>query len=447
VGLDNRTGSTGSTGRRISRLEWSEALDRKALDRRLFVTGLGLGLVGLSGLDALAGSDRTDRFGWPTELRTAADMTESAGGNSVLEQLSSDLRGIVASNGSVPPAQTAVAAWSLERQVGVMSRWRIPPAQRTAWQALHARVLVLEGNALIDVGDTAYGTRAIETAELLATRIGDWPTVAHTFAVRAMVARGRGDLPAALSLARVGRRYAGRSPVAVMLSVAEASATARMGHVADTREILDRGARVMARLPDSAHGNPGYSLDSYHPAQFALMAASALVLAKDVAGAEPFLRTARAAILPAAADGPGRPGGQHCPGGRAPGSVTSAASGGSVGRAGGGAAGAGPGGAAPGSPPPGRPGGGLCPLLRVISADAALNGPRPDVDKARAELTAAVADGRDRPSAWLASEVLGLTKVAAAHGADLSGLVDEVRGWAPGARGRISGRPADAGSV
>jgi len=389
-------------------------LDRITLDRRLFLGGLSL--TGLAALDhplrrAVLGDGPG---GMASAMSTASERTDA-----VLDDLTGQLRSIAAAYGTVPPAQTAVAAWSLERQVGVMSRWRVPRPRRTAWHALHARVLVLEGNALVDVGDIDCGARAIESAELLATRIGDWPTVAHTFAVRAMVARGNGDLPTALSLARQGSRYAGRAPVAVMLAVAEASATARMGDVAGTRDVLDRGRRVMERLPASAHGEPGYSLDSYHPAQFALMAASALVLAKDVTSAEPYLRTARAAILPAWART--EPGAGLSP-------AASASS------------------ALP-RPPipaqlPARPASpsrsrgsfssGLSPLLRVVAADAALSAQRPDLDVARTELTEAVADGRDRPSAWLADEVRSLARVAASRGADFSALVNEVTSWKPG---------------
>ncbi|AEH10519.1 MULTISPECIES: hypothetical protein [Protofrankia] len=307
---------------------------------------------------------------FPGRARVAQDLTG----------LTTAMRALVGGYGSTAPAQTALQAWNLGRHIAASQAGAV--RTRHDWQALHSRTLVLEGNALIDAGDICSGLRALTQAESVAASIGDWPTIAHAHAVRAMAARGLQRWRSALTLAVEGQRYAGNTPVAVMLAVAEAGARARLGDTLGTVATIGRAQELMSRLPAEKHGAPAYSLDSYHPALFVTMAASALVLAGQVYAAAPFLAEARERV--GGVDGTeGRDQGVGC----------------------------------------------LAPLVHVICADAALRRKRPDVDEAEHHVTGAVAASSGRPAAWMSSEVAQLADGAARHGADWSDLVALTSAW------------------
>ncbi len=295
-----------------------------------------------------------------------------------LAGLTTAMRTLADGYGSTTPAQTALQAWNLGRHVAAS---RGGPARAGHdWQALHSRTLVLEGNALVDAGDVSCGLRALTQAESVAASIGDWPTIAHAHAVRAMAARRLQRWKTALTLAVEGQRYAGNTPTAVMLAIAEAGARARLGDTVGTVATVGRAQELMNRIPAEKHGAPSYSLDSYHPALFATMAASALVLAGQIYAAAPFLTEARER----AGSGRGHDRGVS----------------------------------------------GLAPLVHIICADAALRRPRPDVEEAEQHVTSAVAASSGRPAAWVSSEVAQLAGEAAHHGADWSDLVEMTSTWA-----------------
>ncbi|WP_239335933.1 hypothetical protein [Frankia sp. CiP3] len=325
-------------------------------------------LIATAGLTAVTGLTMPgERMGIRLDSRTGD-----------LARLTGALQALVDGYGSTPPAQTALRAWNLSRHVGVSARWDESPAAGRDWQALHARILVLEGNALIDSGDAGCGVRVLSHAESVAERIGDWPTIAHAHAVLAMAARGQGRWLDALRLAQTGQRYAGGAPVAVMLAIAQASAMAHLGDTVGVVAAIGWAQKRMDRLPPAAHGTTAaYSLDSYHPALFATMAASALVLARQTYAAAPFLSEARERLNDA--DSPGA--------------------------------------------------GGLTTLLDIVAADSALNRLRPDIDEAEQHITSAVAASAGRPAAWLNAEVAQLARQAACHGADWSDLVELTSAW------------------
>ncbi len=333
------------------------------IDRRRFTTAGGLTAAAVM---ATSGSTRTGRI---MSHRTGHIADDN------LARLGSAMQALVTGYGSTPPAQTALQAWNLSRHIGAMTRWGKNLHAGRDWQALHSRILVLEGNALIDAGDTASGIRALTHAEAVAELIGDWPTIAHAHAVRAMAARALERWQTALDLAREGQRYAGSSPVAVMLALGEASARARLGDTVGTVSTVGRAQELMDRLPTDAHGTPAYSLDSYHPTLFATMAASVLVLARQTYAAAPFLSEARERVGDSATSG------------------------------------------------------GLTPLVHIVAADAALSRTRVDVEEAEQHVTNAVAASAGRPAAWVGAEVAHLAAQAARHGADWSDLVELTSAW------------------
>ncbi|SBW26154.1 hypothetical protein FDG2_4801 [Candidatus Protofrankia californiensis] len=319
-------------------------------------------------------------------LVTAGRLVRASSGRTRTAQdlagLTTAMRALVDGYGSTAPAQTALQAWNLGRHVGASQGGSARAGHD--WQALHSRTLVLEGNALVDAGDVSCGLRTLTQAESVAASIGDWPTIAHAHAVRAMAARRLQRWKTALTLAVEGQRYAGNTPAAVMLAVAEAGARARLGDTVGTVATVGRAQELMNRIPAEKHGTPSYSLDGYHPALFTTMAASALVLAGQIYAAAPFLTEARERVGSGHGHGRGHDKGVS----------------------------------------------GLAPLVYIICADAALRRARPDVEEAEQHVTGAVAASAGRPAAWMSSEVAQLAGEAARHGADWSDLVALTSTWA-----------------
>jgi hypothetical protein len=213
-----------------------------------------------------------------------------SGPDTPLDALATEFTRLVAGYGATSVEATAIEAWSLQTKINVETKNAgVRSRQYRDRLALRARVLVLEGNARVDNGEIYYGLRALDTAETLASRIGDDPTVAHVFAVRALAARGRESWDQAFRLARMGQHYAGDAPVAINLLGAEAVALAAQGRGADAQEALHRGQFLMEKLSPDTYGHMTYSADTYHPALFATVAAGTMVRAGQLEAAQPHL--------------------------------------------------------------------------------------------------------------------------------------------------------------
>jgi hypothetical protein len=271
------------------------------------------------------------------------------------------------------PARSAERAATLAAQAAAVVARGVSHQAGLDWSALVARLLVLEANGLVDSGRGEQAGRVTHRAETVAARIRDWPTVAHAFAVRALWARAESRWEDALEAARAGLAHAGHAPVAAMLAGAEASALASIGNNAGAIETLAGARRLMLALPVEDHGRLGYSLDSYHPALFATVAAAVLVRAGALDEADADLLQARESVEREQATG-------------------------------------------------------LRSSVRLTAAHAAFA--RRDVDAAESATTEAVAVARaeGRPARWVVDGVAALAARASDYGRDWSGLVSSAAG-------------------
>jgi hypothetical protein len=243
------------------------------------------------------------------------------------------------------------------------------------WMRLHAAVTMVSAGTDYDRGLHSDATARSDRAASLARAAGDGPLAARALALRARVVRQHSPA-VSLQIAGAAARIAGHSPARAMIAgKVVAGAYAATGDVVGVRDALGRAWRTMEGLDDEAYGRPGFSLDTYSPADLALASAEALTTAGAPDEAQPYLRKAYDLI---------RDSGQT----------------------------------------------GMIVSVRMAQARAAISGSRPDHFEAAEHVAAAVALAAARPAEWVARLVRDISRLAEERtGHALDDLVAATSAW------------------
>jgi hypothetical protein len=200
------------------------------------------------------------------------------------------LRRTVANYETTDLASTAAALSPLElatRQVPRQRRLRGHAA--IEWMHLHAAVVTTTAGTAYDLGRHAEAATRADRAASLARAAGDGPLAARALSLRVRVVRTHSPA-VAVQIADAAARIAGRSPTrALVAGKAAAGAHAAAGDLDGVRDAVHRAWRTMDKLGPSAHGQPGFALDTYSPADLALACAEALTTAGAAGEAGPHL--------------------------------------------------------------------------------------------------------------------------------------------------------------
>lgn len=248
----------------------SDAADRRSV---LLVTGLMAVVAPMSGTDAHeTAADLYDAC--VAALETAVDQYET-----------------------VDLTTTATALTPLEHTTrAVPRRYRLRGRAAIDWMRLHAAVTTAAAAAAYDRGRHSEAVTSADRAATLGRAAGDGPLAARALAVRARVVRPHSPA-VALQIAGSAARIAGRSPTrALIAGKVVTGACAAAGDAHGVRDAVARAWSTMAELGDTAHGRPGFSLDTYSPADLALACAEALTTVGAADEATPYLNRASSLI-------------------------------------------------------------------------------------------------------------------------------------------------------
>ena len=203
------------------------------------------------------------------------------------------LRSAVDSYETVDLAATAAALAPLEHTTrAVPRRYRLRGQAAIDWMRLHAAVTTAAAGAAYDQGLHGEAATRADRAAALARAAGDGPLAARALAVRARVVRPHSPA-VALQIAGAAARIAGRSPTRAMIAgKVVSSACAATGDVQGVRDAVSRAWATLNELGEEAHGRPGFSLDTYSPADLALACAEALTTVGAADEAIPYLERA-----------------------------------------------------------------------------------------------------------------------------------------------------------
>ncbi|MBX6389039.1 MAG: hypothetical protein IRZ08_08575 [Frankia sp.] len=164
------------------------------------------------------------------------------------------------------------------------------------WMRLHAAVTMVSAGTDYDRGLHSDAATRSDRAASLARAAGDGPLAARALALRARMVRQHSPA-VSLQIAGAAARIAGHSPARAMIAgKVVAGAYAAVGDVAGVRDAIARAWRTMEALDESAYGRPGFSLDTYSPADLALASAEALTTVGVADEAMPYLERAAALI-------------------------------------------------------------------------------------------------------------------------------------------------------
>ncbi|WP_462203648.1 hypothetical protein [Frankia sp. CcWB3] len=191
---------------------------------------------------------------------------------------------------------TTSALVSLERTTQTVPReHRLRGRPSLEWMRLHAAVTTVAAATAYDRGKHSDAAVRADRAAALARAAGDGPLAARALALRARVVRPHSPA-VSLQIAGAAARIAGHSSTrALIAGKVVTSACAATGDRAGVRDAVARAWQTMERLDDTAHGSPGFSLDTYSPADLALACAEALTTVGAADEAMPHLE--RAATL------------------------------------------------------------------------------------------------------------------------------------------------------
>ncbi|CAI7976016.1 conserved exported hypothetical protein [Frankia sp. Hr75.2] len=207
------------------------------------------------------------------------------------------LRAAVANYETVDLATTASTLEPLEETSRTIpQQYRLRGRAAIDWMWLHAAVTTAAAAASYDRGRHGEAAARADRAASLARAAGDGPLAARALALRARVVRPHSPA-VALQIAGSAARIAGRSPTRALISgKVAASACAAAGDAAGVRDSVTRAWATMAELGEDVHGRPGFSLDTYSPADLALACAEALTTVGAADEAAPYLDRAASLI-------------------------------------------------------------------------------------------------------------------------------------------------------
>ncbi|OAA20125.1 hypothetical protein UG55_108139 [Frankia sp. EI5c] len=207
------------------------------------------------------------------------------------------LHAAVANYETVDLAVTAATLEPLEETTRTIpQQYRLRGRPAIDWMWLHAAVTTAAAAAAYDRGQHARAASRADRAASLARAAGDGPLAARALALRARVVRPHSP-SVALQIAGSAARIAGRSPTRALIAGKVAtSACAAAGDTAGVRDAVARAWATMAELGEEMHGRPGFSLDTYSPADLALACAEALTTVGAADEATPYLDRAASLI-------------------------------------------------------------------------------------------------------------------------------------------------------
>jgi len=132
----------------------------------------------------------------------------------------------------------------------------------------HRDLLVIAGWLMLLIGCLEYDSgmpSAAETTRLGAVHLGQeadhTEIMAWAHEMAAWIAHTRHDLVATVAAARAGQEFARGASVAVQLIAHEARALARMGDEREVHAALERGHRVLGRLPKASNARNHFVVD------------------------------------------------------------------------------------------------------------------------------------------------------------------------------------------
>jgi hypothetical protein len=286
------------------------------------------------------------------------------------------LKSVIAVYETTDLATTTVTLSSLEQTTHQVPRHRrLRGTAAIEWMRLHAAVLTAGASAAYDQGRHAEAARRADRAATLARAAGDGALAARALSLHARVVRPHSPA-VALQIAGTAARIAGHSPARALLAgKVAASAYAASGDRAGVRDAVHRAWRTMDTLDPAAQGRPGFSLETYSPADLALASAEALTTVGAADEATPYLERARDLISESGQTG-------------------------------------------------------MVVSVRIAQARAELTLPRPDRDKAALYVSDAVSISAERPAEWVARLVRDISELANQRtGHPLEDLVDSTAGW------------------
>jgi hypothetical protein len=273
-------------------------------------------------------------------------------------------------------ATTAQALSPIEQ-----ATWQVPKNRRLRgavaieWMRLHAAVVTALAGTAYDRGWHVEAAGRADRAASLARAAGDGALAARALALRARVVR-RHSPAVALQIADAAAQIAGRSPIrALIAGKVAASAHAAAGNVTGVRSTVLSAWRAMDEFGESAYGPPGFTLDTYSPADLALASAEALTTVGAADEAAPHLDRATELI-------------------------------GESGQT------------------------GMVVSVRMAQARAALARPWPDLDEADQHATEAIMLSSGRPAEWVARLARDISELAHRRtGHPLEAIVESTADW------------------
>jgi len=229
-----------------------------------------------------------------TGLAAVGSMSRGADDAAGLhEACSAALDAAVSSYETSDLTATASALAPLERTtLAVPHEHGLRGRARLDWMRLHAAVTTASAATAYDQGKHSDARERADRAAQLAQVAGDGPLAARAMALHARVIRPHSPT-VSLQIAGKAARFAGHSPTrALIAGKVVTSACAATGDTRGVRDAIARAWETMDRLDDAAHGSPGFSLDTYSPADLALACAEALTTVGSADEATPHLERA-----------------------------------------------------------------------------------------------------------------------------------------------------------
>lgn len=228
-------------------------------------------------------------------ILTAAAMTGIPAANSpatlptIHAQVEQGLAAVVSRYEVLPLADMVRQLATLEKLIATTVHQHRPSGRAAYdWMQLRARVLAVLAQAEVGLRRWELAGGHASLASRMAEAAGDQPLVGRALAVHSASWSGHaqaGEAPhsPAQHLAALAVNRGGMTALGAQATAWAAWTEAAAGNRGGVHRALQRGAEILAGLPQQAWGRrPGTSLDTYHPSDFALAGAQALLLVGDI---------------------------------------------------------------------------------------------------------------------------------------------------------------------